>query len=494
MDAKKIRLIIGLMTLALIGSIMLQTYWINWSIRLNQEQFDKDINVALNRVADKLQLNENAKIYEAISPLHPDNGFMTAALKNVQKAAKSVEKNLNNTAPDTSNQAKFADNIILWEFFKVSQMINSKPLEERIKLDLLAQLIKEELVDRNGIVSNYQYGVFSKAKNSFVVVNDHFVVVDPSIQGTQANNLLNQSPYKVALFPQDVESPGFLNIYFPNHASLVLGAVWKALLASILFTGLILLCFAYTIHVIYRQKKVSEMKNDFINNMTHEFKTPISTISLAADAIGSPMVLQNPEKIKRFIDIIKQENRRMNGQVERVLQMALIDRNEFKINVEMVDLHQLINDAISNFSLQIESRQGHIVADLQANEFVLDGDPTHLANIIHNLLDNANKYSPTTPEITIRTRDAGSGIELSISDKGIGISKEARKLIFDKFYRVHTGNVHDVKGFGLGLSYVKAIVTAHRGAIDVRSEVGKGSTFILTIPLRWEGFERSQMS
>jgi two-component system, OmpR family, phosphate regulon sensor histidine kinase PhoR len=476
MDAKRIRLIIGLMSLALLGSILLQTYWINWSIQLNQTQFNKDITNALNRVAEKLQRYENQKVYEAIAKMQPENGFMSAA------AAQRTNKN--DSVPG------FSDNVLSWEMFKVNQMVNSKPLEERVKLDLLAQFIREEFVERNGIVSNYQYGVFSKTKNSFVIVNDHFVVVDPGLQGTQANVQLYNSQYKVALFPQDVESPGYLNIHFPNHASLVLGTVWKSLLASVLFTGLILLCFAYTIHVIYRQKKVSEMKNDFINNMTHEFKTPIATISLAADAISSPMILQNPDKIKRFTDIIKQENRRMNGQVERVLQMALIDRNEFKLNIEQVDLHQLIRDAMANFSLQIESRQGHIVADLQAVETTLDGDPTHLANIIHNLLDNANKYSPQNPEVTIRTRDAGSGIELSISDQGIGISKEARKLIFDKFYRVHTGNVHDVKGFGLGLSYVKAIVTAHRGAIDVRSEVGKGSTFILTIPHYWEGFDR----
>ncbi len=475
MDAKRIRLIIGLMSVALLGSILLQTYWINWSIDLNRAQFNKDIQGALNRVADKLQLYENQEVYEAMTKLHPGNGFIAAALQTKGDSAQG-----------------FSRNVLSWELFKVNQMINSKPLEERIKLDMLAQIIREELVERNGVVSNYQYGVFSKSKNSYVIVNDHFVVVDPSLQGTQAISALYNSPYRVALFPQDVESPGYLNVYFPNQTTLVLGTVWKALLASILFTGLILLCFAYTIHIIYRQKKVSEMKNDFINNMTHEFKTPIATISLAADAIGSPVVLQNQEKIKRFVDIIRQENKRMNSQVERVLQMALIDRNEFKLNIETTDLHQLINNAIANFSLQIESRNGHLKTDLQATDALIDGDATHLANIIHNLLDNANKYSTGAPEITISTRDAGSAIELSIMDKGIGISKEARKLIFDKFYRVHTGNVHDVKGFGLGLSYVKAIVTAHRGAIDVRSEVGKGSTFILTLPRNWEGFERER--
>jgi two-component system, OmpR family, phosphate regulon sensor histidine kinase PhoR len=226
------------------------------------------------------------------------------------------------------------------------------------------------------------------------------------------------------------------------------------------------------------------MKNDFINNMTHEFKTPIATISLAADSIGSPMIMNHPDKIKRFVDIIRQENRRMNSQVERVLQMALIDKNDFQLNLGELNLHEIIGQAVDNFSLQVEKREGALHTDLQATRPIIEGDATHIASIIHNLLDNANKYSPEQPDITIRTRNVPMGVEISIEDKGIGISKEARKYIFDKFYRVHTGNIHDVKGFGLGLSYVKAIMTAHKGLVDVKSEPGNGSTFILTFPFK----------
>ncbi|MCY7329574.1 MAG: HAMP domain-containing histidine kinase, partial [Saprospiraceae bacterium] len=220
---------------------------------------------------------------------------------------------------------------------------------------------------------------------------------------------------------------------------------------------------------------------------THEFKTPIATISLAADSIGSPMIMNHPDKIKRFVDIIRQENRRMNSQVERVLQMALIDKKDFQVRLLEVNMHELIEQAAANFSLQVEKREGTLRTELYSDQPVIQGDATHIASIIHNLLDNANKYSPEKPEIIVRTRSVPMGLEVTIQDHGIGIGKEARKHIFDKFYRVHTGNLHNVKGFGLGLSYVKAVMTAHKGQVDVRSEPGRGSSFILTFPTEVEG-------
>ena len=228
------------------------------------------------------------------------------------------------------------------------------------------------------------------------------------------------------------------------------------------------------------------MKTDFINNMTHEFKTPIATISLAADSITSPKVMSSSDKISRFAKIIKEENKRMNNQVEKVLQMARLDRQDFKIKVSPVDMHDVIRQAVGNTNLQIEKRNGQLKTHLEAERSEIEGDITHLSNIIHNLLDNANKYSPEEPDISIHTRNVKSGLEVIIKDKGMGMSKEARKHIFDKFYRVHTGNRHDVKGFGLGLSYVKAMVSAHHGSIEVLSELGKGSSFILTFPYKQE--------
>ncbi|MBL7802152.1 MAG: HAMP domain-containing histidine kinase [Saprospiraceae bacterium] len=488
MNARRIRLIIGLMSLALIGIISLQIYWIGWSIRLNEEQFDKNVFAALNRVADKLHFYEEVAVLEALDSTYSQSN---EANRNIRRAARFLENGYatrriaaDSVPVEAKEKPGFEDVVSRWEYMKVSQLVDSKPLAERIPLDLLAQSLREELTSR-GINSPYQSGVYSKARSSFVVMNDYYVVVDNSPQITHggAASLYN-SPYRVALFQQALESPGYLSIYFPNRTTLVLEPVLKTLVLSIVFTSIVLFCFWYTIQVIFRQKKLSEMKNDFINNMTHEFKTPIATISLAADSIGSPSVVSNPDKIKRFVDIIRQENRRMNSQVERVLQMALIDKKDFQLTLADVNLHELIQQAVDNFSLQVEKRDGRISTDLRADRPVVEGDATHIMSIIHNLLDNANKYSPEKPEIAVRTRTTPIGVEITVQDHGIGIGAAARKHIFDKFYRVHTGNLHDVKGFGLGLSYVKAIMTAHKGLIDVKSEPGKGSSFILTFPWR----------
>jgi two-component system phosphate regulon sensor histidine kinase PhoR len=226
------------------------------------------------------------------------------------------------------------------------------------------------------------------------------------------------------------------------------------------------------------------MKTDFINNMTHEFKTPIATISLAADSITSPMIADDKKKVGRFAGIIKQENKRMLSQVEKVLQMALIDKSDFNLKVTEIDLHPIIAQALDYIKLQVVKRNGEVSSNLQATNPVIEGDQTHISNIIHNLLDNANKYSPDNPKISVETRNLPNGVEVIVKDNGIGMNKEAKKHIFDKFYRVHTGNLHDVKGFGLGLSYVKAMITAHKGQIDVKSELGEGSSFILFFPHR----------
>jgi two-component system phosphate regulon sensor histidine kinase PhoR len=488
MNPLRIRLIIGMMTAALIGIICMQIYWIGWNIRLNEEQFDKDVYTILNRVADKIEYYEDMATLEVLKATVKSS---VEANRNLRRAAQYIESgeafrrvlrtdSLPFEGGDWSKS--FEDHMTLWEYMKVSQLVDAKPLAERVPLELLDRSLREELRSR-GIDAPYQYGVYSKAHRSFVIMNGHYVVVEntPHLIAKGATSLYT-SPYRVALYAKDIESPGYLAIYFPDRTRLVLGSVWKSLILSIIFTGIILFCFGYTVRIIYRQKKLSEMKTDFINNMTHEFKTPIATISLATDSIVSPSVLQEPERIKRFAEIIRQENRRMNNQVERVLQIAQLDRNKIQLRLAEVNLHQLIRQAADNFSLQIEKRNGTLRLDLQATDPVVHGDATHLANVIHNLLDNANKYSPEQPDISIHTHNTSRGVAFTIEDKGIGISKEARKYIFDKFYRVHTGNLHDVKGFGLGLSYVKAIVDAHKGSVEVRSEVGKGSAFTVILP------------
>jgi two-component system phosphate regulon sensor histidine kinase PhoR len=360
------------------------------------------------------------------------------------------------------------------------------PIVERIQLEQLNTFLKQELKDK-GIKAPYRFGVFDNRKHSFVIADGHYVVEDSRSQPTQEGyKNLSNSEYRINLFQQDVESPGMLIVFFPTKASFIWNSVMKTLLGSILFTGIILFCFAYTISVIFRQKKLSEMKNDFINNMTHEFKTPIATISLAADSIASPMVVNQPDKIRRFTDIIRQENKRMNNQVEKVLQMAQIDRQDFSLKLSDVNLHDVINHAVEYITLQVEKKEGNVVTELKAQNPIVQADMTHVSNVINNLMDNANKYSPEKPEISVATRNVSGGVEVIVSDKGIGMSKESRKHIFEKFYRVHTGNLHDVKGFGLGLSYVKAMMTAHQGSVDVKSELGKGSSFILFFPYKVE--------
>ena len=224
------------------------------------------------------------------------------------------------------------------------------------------------------------------------------------------------------------------------------------------------------------------MKTDFINNMTHEFKTPIATISLAVDSINNPIIYSDVNKVKRFAGIIKEENNRMLNQVEKVLQIAKLDKQDFELKISEVDINELVKLAVEHTSLKVNQRGGVIKAIIQSKNSLIKGDENHISNVIHNLLDNADKYSSEIPDITVETIDVKEGVEIIVKDKGIGMAKDDIKRIFEKFYRVSTGNIHNVKGFGLGLSYVKAIVDAHRGKIMVKSELGKGSEFTVFFP------------
>ena len=232
-----------------------------------------------------------------------------------------------------------------------------------------------------------------------------------------------------------------------------------------------------------RQKKISDIKTDFINNMTHEFKTPIATISIAVDSINNPKVIGNPDTIRNYTRVIKEENRRMNTRVEQVLQMALLDSSGFRLNEKDIDVHDIIRKVTDNIRLQTESREGRLSLLLEAEHSRILADESHINNILISILDNAIKYSDGKPEITVTTKNRTNTIIISVEDHGIGMSAETQKKIFDKFYRVTSGNIHNVKGFGLGLSYAKAIVLAHGGEIRVSSELGKGSLFEVVLPV-----------
>ena len=251
-----------------------------------------------------------------------------------------------------------------------------------------------------------------------------------------------------------------------------------------LFTIIILLTFLVTIRIILRQKKLSDIKSDFINNMTHEFKTPIATISLAVDSINNSKVINDPEKIQHFTGIIEEENKRMNSRVENVLQMSLIDKQDFAFRYEVVDIHEVIQQVIKQFELQIQKQEGHIQLDLLAEDCSIETDADQITTILGYLVDNALKYSPYKPEIIISTNATNGSLIIRIKDNGVGMTKEEKHRIFDKFYRVPKGDIHNVKGFGLGLSYVKAVVMAMNGKIEVDSTPGVGSEFIVSIPIK----------
>ena len=502
MNKRAIWITIGLMGAALIGLSWLQVNWVRFSIRLNEEQFDKNVFAAMNKVAERLEYEEQLEFYNFMNNGYVRSYFENEMKQRIEDGEVSLSFSLETPIIDEPQLSK-QDLLTILVSEQECNCLNCKAdrvknfsqimqyyrgldytsIADRIQLDHLDDFIHQELGDL-GIAIDFKYGVFSKRKKSYVIANNHYVVEDDMPQVTKEGyKNLYTSPYRVNLFQQqNGQSPGLLMVYFPTKASYLWGTVWKTLLAAILFTAIILFSFAYSIQVIFTQKKLSEMKTDFINNMTHEFKTPIATISLAADSITSPIISGNVDKVKRFADIIKQENKRMNSQVEKVLQMALIDKRDFRLKLTEVDLHEVIGRAIENISLQVEKKGGVAHAELEAENPMVQGDVTHLSNVVNNLLDNANKYSPDQPDITVCTRNVVDGVEMVVKDKGIGMSKEAKKHIFDKFYRVHTGNLHDVKGFGLGLSYVKAMMTAHHGHIDVKSELGKGSSFILFFP------------
>ena len=473
MNKKEIWLIIGLMTAAVIGVMSLQIGFIQSSIRLNEDQFDSHILAALTKAAERLESAEDYQLNRYTNGYSIRQIQVDTITGNVRYQQLDVQ-----TGDPSVLQKKM-------EAVQLKQEMFSTPLDERIAVIKLDAILRQEFGERN-ISVPFSYGVRSNASDSWIIFNNHYVVPN---ENQAAFDFLKTTNYRVSLFKNDLTSPGQLYVFFPTKTSIVWGTLWLNLLFSLLFVAVILGCFAYTINIIYRQKKLSEMKNDFINNMTHEFKTPIATISLASDSITNPSVIGNPDKIRRFADIIRQENKRMNGQVEKVLQMAVIERGSINLNVSSIDLHDIIEQALGNITLQVERKEGTTKAVLNAQKSIIEGDFNHISNIINNLLDNANKYSPEHPEITVSTQNVSNGVEMTISDKGIGMTKEAKKKIFEKFFRVHTGNVHDVKGFGLGLSYVKTMITAHKGSIDVRSELGKGSSFIVFFP-----FELGQMS
>jgi two-component system phosphate regulon sensor histidine kinase PhoR len=276
--------------------------------------------------------------------------------------------------------------------------------------------------------------------------------------------------------------PDFLLLYFPDERDYLIGQVWPLVAVSIVLIVIIILSFTYTLIIFFRQRRLSELKTDFINNMTHEFKTPVSTISLACEALNDKDIQKSEELYRSYINIISEENRRLGIMAERILQSARLEKGDLQLNKEMTDIHEVLDEVIRNMGIQIEIKDGQIIKDFQATNCLVEADRMHVVNIVQNLMDNANLYTPVKPQIVIATRDEDGGIIFSVQDNGIGISKTDQKKIFDKLYRVPEGNIHNFKGFGLGLSYVKTVVEQHGGWIRLESELKKGTKFEVFLP------------
>ncbi|MDP2891481.1 MAG: HAMP domain-containing sensor histidine kinase [Bacteroidota bacterium] len=543
MNKKIITGLIALMGISIIGIIIIQLVWMNNAIRVKNELFDRSVNEALTSTTNRLETMQDFRMinhfafndsmhFRGIAPFPPvPPNFSKRAPGRIiipkKPSAKQIEmivkagRNRNgfqyqiSTKGDSLNSeienivvinsdsiiqnlgSVYAHGInkfdsLVGQFqtwtdsagklkqrmeFKTRQMkrLADKAVheistwEEDVPIERVNEVLKKELENRN-IPIPFELGIIKDS-----------IFTDKSV--TADTLLLSNSNYKVNLYPHGIfQKNALLSVYFPEKESFIYKTLNWLLLMSLFFSVIVLVTFGVSIYFILKQKKISEMKSDFINNMTHEFKTPIATISVAADSITNQKIIENPERIRFYTEMIKKENARMNQQVEDILTIARLEKKDFEFNWKAFNLHEVIEDAIESIVLQVEKKGGSVTSELIAANPVATSDSSHFANLIYNLLDNANKYSSVAPEIKISTSNTGKGVLIVVEDKGIGMTKAVQSRIFERFYRQTSGNIHNVKGFGLGLSYVKAVVEANRGSINVHSEPGKGSKFEVFIP------------
>jgi two-component system phosphate regulon sensor histidine kinase PhoR len=379
-----------------------------------------------------------------------------------------TEVNLSDDALDKIRKTNIKIELMNQAFSELAE--GQQAIMDRLDTAKLRRLLKSQLLEK-GITEDFELGI-KPGEGELIGVGQ---LLDSQV--------LLQEGLQSKLFPNDIlGNDNFIYVYFPEKSTHVFRQVWLPISSSILFILVIIFCFYYAIRIILKQKALSDIKNDFINNMTHEFKTPLATVSLAVEALQDPELSNQDTFRNRYLGIIREENTRLVEQVEKVLQAAALDRNEFNLKLESIHLPAMLQACLDQFALQVENRGGKLEYSGEMKDPYIVGDVFHLTHLFNNLLDNANKYSPSNPMIRLAVKEQGSEVQITLQDQGIGMSRDAVKKIFDKFYRVPTGNVHDVKGFGLGLSYVKTMLEAHHGTIQVQSELGKGSIFTINLP------------
>lgn len=514
--------LILLMSISLIGIIAVQVYWIKSTIEIRENQFSNDVKYALAKVSENIQKREINDYYKTFAPLLDsarmakkgiiknlfyskidtstneiftyrqsilENNFKSP-LTNLQLATDTLSFNsyLSETTKEFSRYHNLSKDISQitpeQKFVSVGKMINlakiqledffkgiapRKPVYKRISKNELKLNLDYELGQR-GINTNYEFGVYDDAFPTKIKSN-LFV-------------LKGNKTYKVPLFIEDNGATNFyLYVSFPKKEAYILAAISKILTLGAFFILIIAFAYVSAIYQLIKQKQISQIKTEFINNMTHEFKTPIATINLALDAIKNPKIISDKDKIMNYINMIREENKRMLTQVENVLRISQLEKNQLDISKEIVDVSDLLDEAITHVYLIVMDKQGYINTHFDATLDEIHGNPFHLKNVFINILDNAIKYSEDAPKIDIYTETKGNEIFIKFIDQGIGMNKTVQKQVFNKFYREQTGNIHSVKGHGLGLSYVKKIVEYHGGTVTVESEKGKGSTFTVKLSL-----------
>lgn len=415
MNRNIIRLTIIFGIISIVGIIAVQVYWVKRAFDLKEQQFRQTVMVALQDVANNI-----SRLYK---------------LSDIENPVTQLSS----------------------DYYVVNLRI---PLDKEI----LEHYLTEEFAKRQ-IRTDFEYGIYDCDTDN--IVYGAFINANYEVSNTKPQPLAKTDKYL-----------NYFGIRFPNKSSYVASKldIW---IVSSLITLVVMAFFGYSMFVILRQKRLSEVQRDFVNNMTHEFQTPISTIQVATDVLNHPKIFEQPERFKKYVQIIKQENNRLKNQVETVLTTARLTRGKLAMNVELQELHSLIHEVTGSVKAELGE---NLIFELNADRTSLYADKVHLINVIRNLVENAIKYSAKPATVTIASRNIPEGIVLEIRDKGIGIPKAYQSKIFDKFYRVPTGNVHNVKGFGLGLSYVKQIIKSHRWKIDVKSEYKQGTTFAITIP------------
>ncbi|MBD0378260.1 MAG: HAMP domain-containing histidine kinase [Bacteroidota bacterium] len=437
-------IIIVLIALSLVGIILIQVSWLQNMLLLREDQVKQKVHDVVRIVGEELAQYKGSA---AASGVKPFSGI-------------GESLNFDFSKP-----------------YSVSHRFTTQELFEKIQLAFAAQDIAQ-IPFEFGLATSHG-GVFQIERRSpnfeqwYSDTVNHFQRIYPLIapSGSAAENL---------------SADELLIVVVPNIRNIVAKDLRPRFIIAVLFTLVIVTAFYLTVRTMLRQKKMSEIRNDFINNMTHEFKTPIATISLAVDALRNEKVQQDTKKLTYFSEIIKEESQRMNRQVETILKSALMDRQEVELNLKPLHIHQIIRDVADNFMLRLQEKQGTLELNLNAANDLIEADEVHISNLVNNLMDNAVKYGKENvpPHIHIQTDSTDKKFIFRIEDNGIGMNRETLKHIFERFYRAHTGNVHNVKGFGLGLSYVKTVVEAHNGSIKAESTLGKGSCFTIEFRLK----------